>query len=127
MIGGWLLTALLSYALGRTVGGPLLRSMLGTRFSRLERGVQSGGVSLLLAGRLIPVVPFAFLGYAAGATRVSVWRFSWTSVVGYLPLTALVAYLGSTAQTLSLSNPVIWVAVAAIALPLGAHWTVSRR
>jgi uncharacterized membrane protein YdjX (TVP38/TMEM64 family) len=127
VIGGWLLTALLSYALGRTVGAPLLRSMLGTRFSRLERGIQSGGISLLLAGRLIPVVPFAFLGYAAGATHVSVWRFSWTSIVGYLPLTALVAYLGSTAQTLSLSNPLIWVAVTATASLLGAHWALRRR
>jgi uncharacterized membrane protein YdjX (TVP38/TMEM64 family) len=127
MIGGWLLTALLSYALGRTVGGPLLRSLLGTRFSQLERGVESGGVSLLLAGRLIPVVPFALLGYAAGATHVNVWRFSWTSVAGYLPLTALVAYLGSTAKTLSLSNPLIWVVLAVVVVLLGTHWALNRR
>lgn len=56
-----MLTALLSYALGRTVGGPLLRALLGSRFSRVERGVVDGGISLLLAGRLIPVVPFACL------------------------------------------------------------------
>lgn len=124
---GWLLTALLSYALGRTVGAPLLRALLGTRFSRVERGVADGGISLLLAGRLIPVVPFAFLGYAAGATHVNLWRFAWTTVLGYLPLTALVAYLGSDARTLSLGSPLIWVAVAAAALMLGAHWTMRRR
>jgi uncharacterized membrane protein YdjX (TVP38/TMEM64 family) len=127
VIGGWLLTALLSYALGRSIGGPLLRALLGKRFAQLEHGVADGGISLLLAGRLIPIVPFAFLGYAAGATRVNLWRFSWTTVVGYLPLSALVAYLGSDARTLSLTNPLIWVAIAAAVLLLAAHWAVSRR
>jgi uncharacterized membrane protein YdjX (TVP38/TMEM64 family) len=124
---GWLLTALLSYALGRSIGGPLLRSLLGKRFSRLEEAVADGGITLLLAGRLIPIVPFAFLGYAAGATHVKLWRFSWTTVVGYLPLTALVAYLGSNARSLSLSDPLVWIAVAAAVLLLSAHWVLSRR
>jgi uncharacterized membrane protein YdjX (TVP38/TMEM64 family) len=127
VIGGWLLTALLSYALGRSIGGPLLRALLGRRFSQVEKTVAGGGVSLLLAGRLIPIVPFAFLGYAAGATHVNLWRFSWTTVAGYLPLTALVAYLGSDARTLSLGNPLIWVAVAAAMLMIAAHWIISRR
>ncbi len=127
VIGGWLLTALLSYGLGRAVGGPLLRAVLGRRFDGLQRSVQSGGVSLLLAGRLIPVVPFAFLGYAAGAARVGIWRFSWTTVAGYLPLTALVAYLGSSARTLSLGNPLIWIALSLAALVIGGHWALARR
>lgn len=127
VITGWLLTALLSYALGRTIGGPLLRALLGRRFAKLEEAVADGGVSLLLAGRLIPVVPFAFLGYAAGATRVNVWRFSWTTVAGYLPLTALVTYLGSDARTVSLSNPLVWIAVGVAALLLGAHWVTRHR
>jgi uncharacterized membrane protein YdjX (TVP38/TMEM64 family) len=127
VVAGWLLTALLSYALGRSIGSPLLRSILGPRFSQLEQGIERGGVSLLLAGRLVPVVPFAFLGYAAGATHVNLWRFTWTTVVGYLPLTVLVAYLGSNAQTLSLSDPLIWVAVGAAALLLSAHWILRRR
>jgi uncharacterized membrane protein YdjX (TVP38/TMEM64 family) len=124
---GWLLTALLSYALGRSIGGPLLRALLGRRFGQVERAVADGGISLLLAGRLIPIVPFAFLGYAAGATHVKLWRFTWTTVVGYLPLTALVAYLGSNARTLSLGNPLIWVAITAALLLLSVHWLVSRR
>lgn len=127
VLGGWLLTALLSYALGRAVGGPLLRSLLGSRFARLERAVEGGGVTLLLAGRLIPIVPFALLGYAAGATHVNLWRFSWTTVAGYLPLTTLVAYLGSNAHTLSLSDPLVWIAVATAVLLLGVHWRLRRR
>jgi uncharacterized membrane protein YdjX (TVP38/TMEM64 family) len=114
VVVGWLLAALLSYALGRSVGRPLLQRLLGQRFVWLTTTMERGGTSLLLSGRLIPIVPFATLGYAAGATHVSLWRFSWTTVVGYLPLTTAVVYLGSRAQTLSASDPLVWVAAAAL-------------
>ncbi len=127
VVVGWLLGALLSYALGASVGRPLLRSVLGRRFTRLERGMERGGISLLLSARLIPVVPFALVGYAAGATRISIWRFSWTTVVGYLPLTAAVAYLGSQAQTLSTRDPLVWVSASALVAVIVVHWILRRR
>lgn len=127
VVVGWLLAALLSYALGRSVGRPVLRSLLGSRFVRLERGMERGGTALLLGGRLIPIVPFALLGYAAGATRVSLWRFSWTTVVGYLPLTTAVCYLGSRAQTLSANDPFVWVAAGGLVAALVAAQVVYHR
>ena len=127
VVVGWLLAALLSYALGRAVGRPVLRRVLGQRFVRLERAVDRGGTSLLLSSRLIPVVPFALMGYAAGATRVSVWKFSWTTVLGYLPLTVAVAYLGSSAKTLSASNPLVWVVVGVLIGALVAEWVIRHR
>ena len=63
--------------------------------------IRDGGVTLLLAARPIPIFPFSITGYAAGAARVGLWRFTWTTGVGYLPLTVAVAYLGSGAQSLS--------------------------
>ena len=127
VVVGWLLAALLSYALGRSVGRPLLRSVLGARFVRLEQGMDRGGIALLLGGRLIPIVPFALLGYAAGATHVKLWRFSWTTVVGYLPLTIAIVYLGSRAQTLSTGDPLVWVAAAVLIGLLLATQLVRRR
>lgn len=38
VVGGWLVSALLCYALGRSVGRPLLRGLLGHRFRTLEEG-----------------------------------------------------------------------------------------
>lgn len=109
---GWLASALLSYALGIVLGRPILHAALGPRFGRLERMIQDGGLTLLLGARLIPIFPFSITGYAAGAARVNLWRFLWTSVVGYLPLTIAVAYLGSQAQSLSVSDPAVWATVA---------------
>ena len=126
-MSGWLLSALLSYLLGRLLAGPLLRSLLGRRYERFEQAIEHGGTQLLLGYRLIPVVPFSFMGYAAGAVGTRVWTFSWTTVVGFLPLTAAVTYLGSRAQTLSLADPLVWVAVALLLGLVAAERWISRR
>jgi uncharacterized membrane protein YdjX (TVP38/TMEM64 family) len=127
VVGGWLLAALFSYALGRTVARPLLRRVLGTRFVRLERGMERGGIPLLLSARLVPIVPFALVGYAAGATHTNLWRFAWTTVLGYLPLTVAVVYLGSKARTFSTGDPLVWVAVAVLVGLLAGEWIYERR
>lgn len=118
---GWLASALLAYLLGRTVGEPLARLLFGARrFAAFERAVSRGGVPLLLAARLVPLVPFSMTGYVAGAMRVPLWTFGWTTVVGYLPLTALVAYLGSQSRSLSAADPRLWIGLALMLLMLGA-------
>lgn len=127
VVVGWLLAALITYALGRSVGRPVLQRLLGRRFAWLTETIDHGGTSLLLSSRLIPIVPFALMGYAAGATRVSVWRFAWTTVVGYLPLTIAVVYLGSRAQTLSIANPLVWIAVAVLVALLLSEAPIRRR
>jgi uncharacterized membrane protein YdjX (TVP38/TMEM64 family) len=126
-LGGWLLSALASYALGRLFAGPLLRALLGRRYTDFERAIQRGGTGLLLGYRLLPVVPFSFMGYAAGAVGTDVWTFSWTSVVGFVPLTVAVTYLGSRAESLSLGDPLVWAAVAVLLGLLVAAHRVQRR
>jgi uncharacterized membrane protein YdjX (TVP38/TMEM64 family) len=121
-IGGWLLSALLSYLLGRMLAGPLLQSLLGRRYRDFEAAIERGGTALLIGYRLLPIVPFSFMGYAAGAVQIKLRTFAWTTVVGFMPLTIAVTYLGSRAQSLSLSNPLVWAAVALLlGLVVGAH------
>jgi len=118
---GWLASALLAYLLGRALGRPFIHSIFGgRRFANLERAVARGGITLLLAVRLIPIVPFSLTGYVAGAVRVPLWRFGWTTVLGYLPLTVLIAYLGSQAESLSVGDPRLWIGVAALVVLLAA-------
>jgi uncharacterized membrane protein YdjX (TVP38/TMEM64 family) len=127
-MGGWLLSALASYLLGRLLAGPLLHSLLGERYAGFERAIERGGTSLLLGYRLLPVVPFSFMGYAAGAARIRLWTFAWTTVIGFLPLTAAVTLLGSRARSLSLSDPLIWVAVVVlVGLLVVGHRAQRRR
>ena len=68
------------------------------------------------------------MGYAAGAAGTKLVTFAWTTVVGFLPLMVAITYLGSRAQSLSLTNPIVWAAVALLgALIFGAHRLQRRR
>lgn len=126
---GWLLSGLLCFAIGRSVARPLLDRWFGSeRFERTEAMIERGGITLLLAVRLIPIVPFSLVCYAAGAARVPTWRFAWTTVVGYLPITAISVYFGTRLEGLSLTDPlVIGSAVALLGLLFVGHRMIARR
>jgi uncharacterized membrane protein YdjX (TVP38/TMEM64 family) len=94
---GWLLNAYVAWEIGRHAGRPLIYRLVGRgRFLRLEAAVARGGVFLLLAMRLIPIVPFSLFTIAAGAAHVPLGRLMWTTAIGYIPITALFVYLGSS-------------------------------
>ena len=126
---GWIGSALLAYWVGTKVARPLLDRWFGVeRFERLERMIERGGVTLLLALRLIPIVPFSLVCYAAGAARVPLWRFTWTTFVGYLPITAIAVYFGTRLEGMQLTDPlVIGSAAALLALLLIGNWIVRRQ
>ena len=110
---GWILNAIVSYWIGRHAARPALWKVVGhDRFERLERVAETGGVTLLLGIRLVPVIPFSLFSMVAGAARVPIGRFLWTTVVGYLPITALFVYLGSRLEELSPTDPILWIGAA---------------
>jgi uncharacterized membrane protein YdjX (TVP38/TMEM64 family) len=116
VLGGWLMSAVATYFMGRFAGRPALRRIAGERrFDRVEQAIARGGVPVLLAARLVPVVPFSLTGYVAGAVRVRLWTFAWTTMVGFLPLTIVVTLLGSRLEELSLSDPLLWAALVPLA------------
>lgn len=128
MMLGWLLSGLICFAIGGSVARPLLDRWFGTeRFERIEAAIERGGATLLLAVRLIPVVPFSLVSYAAGAARVPLWRFVWTTTVAYLPITALSVYFGTRLEGLSLTDPlVLGSAAILLALLFLGHWIMRR-
>lgn len=106
----WLLCALATYALGRHLGRPAIARLIGAaRAARMEARIGGGGARLLLIVRLTGLVPFAFIGYIAGAARVPLGRFSWTTVVGYAPRTVALVLLGSRLDSFRLDDPVLWL------------------
>ena len=116
---GWLLNGVVCYLIGRHAAHPLLvRWLGGERFSRYERAVHRGGVTLLLGMRLVPIIPFSLFSYAAGSARVPLRRFIWTTAVGYVPITAIFAYLGSRLEDLSLDDPLLWAGAALLVVLL---------
>jgi uncharacterized membrane protein YdjX (TVP38/TMEM64 family) len=119
VLGSWVLSGLASYAVGRHAARPLLYRIAGEeRFLRIERMIHRGGVLVLLAVRLIPIMPFSLMGYVCGAARIPLWRFTWTTAVGYAPITAYFTYVGSKLEGFSIGDPILWIGGAAILLGL---------
>lgn len=99
---GWVLSGLACFFVGRAVARPLLDRWFGAeRFERIEARIERGGAKALIAARLIPIFPFSIVCSAAGAARVPVWRYTWTTAVGYLPITAVSVYFGTQLDLLS--------------------------
>jgi uncharacterized membrane protein YdjX (TVP38/TMEM64 family) len=124
VMAGWMLNAAFAYAIGRTLGHPLMHRWVGPdRFARVERMIARGGVPLLLAVRLVPIFPFSLACYAAGAVRVPGWRYAWTTFVGYTPITAIAVYLGSRLEDLHLTHPLVLAAAGVlVALLFALRW-----
>lgn len=124
----WLLNAIIAYAIGRYGARPLVYRLSGEeRFLRFEGAIERGGVTLLLAIRLFPFTPFSLVSYAAGAARVPIPRFMWTTLVGYLPLTVVFVYVGSQLEELSPTDPLIWAsALALVALMFAVRFVGGR-
>ena len=120
----WMVSAMLAYAIGKGAGRPLLYRLVGEkRFRRGERLIEDGGAGLLLALRLVPIVPFSLTCMLCGAARVPLRRYAWTTAVGYLPVTAIFVYLGTRLESLSPTDPLLLASgVVLLALFAAARW-----
>lgn len=117
MVLAWWLSAVVGYGLAEAAGRPLALRFVGVeRVERLERLVARGGSRTLLLLRLIPLLPFTGVSVVCGLARVPLWQFSWTSVVGFLPMTALCVVLGARLQEPSLTDPVLWGTLGGVVL-----------
>jgi uncharacterized membrane protein YdjX (TVP38/TMEM64 family) len=128
MVLAWTLSCVVAYALAHVVGPPVLGRLVGEqRMARAGAVIDRGGWRILLFGRLIPIVPYSLLSFAAGATRVPLGRFTWTTAVGVAPLTALTALLGQRLQSPSFDDPVLWAVVTGVLALVALAHPVSRR
>ena len=121
---GAMLGALSTFGLVRLLGRPFVHRMLSEQqLRRLAQWSAVSGGSALLIGRLIPLIAFNLLNYAAALTEISWWTFIWATGLGILPLTILLNVFGD--RMLALQSWV-WLALGAIALLIWL-WVRRRR
>lgn len=91
---GAMLGAVAAFAASRWLGRPVVcRFVPAERRAAIERWTVRPGSLLLL--RLIPVVSFNLVNFAAGLAGAGWWDFLWTTALGILPLTVLSVVLGA--------------------------------
>jgi uncharacterized membrane protein YdjX (TVP38/TMEM64 family) len=119
---GAMLGASAAFALARILGRPLLQRLLapGEYEALAQWSRERGGLALLIA-RLIPVIAFNLLNYAAALTEISWWTFLWATGLGILPLTVVLAVLGDNVLAMPLWA---WLALGAA---VAASWALLQR
>lgn len=118
---GAMLGALLSFGLARWLGRPFIEAVLPERhWTAVDAWTERQGASTLLISRLIPVIAFNLINYAAGLTRLSWFTFIWATGIGILPLTALMVAMGVQMRSLP------WWALVAITVAAIALWFLWR-
>jgi uncharacterized membrane protein YdjX (TVP38/TMEM64 family) len=92
---GAMLGAVAAFGAVRALGQPVLRRLLPpARHAGLVRWSREHGGLTLLVARLIPVIAFNLINYAAALTEITWWTFLWATGLGILPLTIVLAVLG---------------------------------
>ena len=120
---GAMLGAFASFGLTRKLGRPFVVKVLsGEQLCRLDEWVRRQGIATLLLSRLLPVISFNLINYAAGLTPVSWWTFTWTTGLGIVPMTVLMVTMGSHLHLLPWW---VWLLTALALLLLWLVW--SRR
>ena len=125
---GAMLGALAAFGLSRKLGQKVIHGWLSpTQSKRVNYWTQTQGVLALLISRFIPVIAFNLVNYAAGLTKVRLWTFVWTTGLGIVPFTVLLAYLGAQMKTLSWSMLLAVSAVGVLVVCGLHHWAKVRR
>jgi len=87
-------SAVLAVLLVRAAGWQLNRLVRHKSVDKVDQRLRERGWRSILSLRLIPVVPFAALNYAAGASAVRVVPYTLATLAGLLPGTTAVVILG---------------------------------
>ena len=85
-----------AYALARGVGGGAVRGILGAHASKLDHLTDRAGFLPLLRLRLIPVVPFNALNFAAGLAPVPLRPYVLSTALGIIPGTVVYTYFSDS-------------------------------
>jgi phosphatidylserine/phosphatidylglycerophosphate/cardiolipin synthase-like enzyme/uncharacterized membrane protein YdjX (TVP38/TMEM64 family) len=84
-IAGALLSAALTFAIGRHLGRETIRRLAGRRVNQLSRRLARRGLLAIVFVRMLPIAPFSIVNVVAGASHIRWFDFLLGTVVGLLP------------------------------------------
>lgn len=121
---GALAGAIGSFWIARLAGRPLAERLLGGHITFCARCSDRMLFWSVLLARLIPVVSFALVSYAAGLTAMTTRAFTLATTIGMLPMTFVYVALGT-----SVTAAPAWMlpaSAAALLVLLALPWAVER-
>lgn len=92
---GAMIGAAICWMIGKAFGRPVVEKLVGkTALDKTDAFFESHGSHAILIARLLPVMPFDIVSYAAGLTKMTFWGFFWATGLGQLPATILYSWWG---------------------------------
>ncbi len=119
------LGAVTAYQLGRSLGREAVEALTGARLAKLDDVLARHGLLSIIAVRLVPVLPFTAINYAAGLTAVTFPAYLLGTALGIIPGTIAYVALGAYATELS-SWPFVAAAVTLLLLSVGGVIAARR-
>lgn len=115
-----------AYAIGSYFGTPVIERLLGKKSKdKVEGFIEDYGFYAVIITRLSPFLSNDAISFVAGILKMGYWRFIGATMIGILPLTALIAYLGEDNNRLI--NGLIWVSVISLVGFVGYVWWDRKR
>lgn len=93
---GALLAAVISFALSRTVSRNILSKRLEGKWQLLDAELRRGGLFYMFAIRLVPIMPYGLVNFAAGLTSISFKDYFLGTTLGTIPSVLPFVMLGSS-------------------------------
>ncbi|HJM68817.1 MAG TPA: VTT domain-containing protein [Candidatus Babeliales bacterium] len=93
--------ATLMFLIVRYFGKNLFKDSKTRMILWIRKEIQSHGHNYFLMLRLIPLIPISFVNIAAGLTRIPLRTFVWTTSVGLLPISFILAYSGQKIRSIN--------------------------
>jgi uncharacterized membrane protein YdjX (TVP38/TMEM64 family) len=122
---GAMLGAAFAFALARWFGRPFVDALMNARHRDAVDGwARRQGIGVLLVSRLMPLISFNVINYAAGLSPVSWWTFLWTTGLGILPITTLLVVTGDQVWN---GSGNAWIYLVAVAVVGALVWLLIVR
>jgi uncharacterized membrane protein YdjX (TVP38/TMEM64 family) len=122
------LAAVLSFGFSRTIGRKVVEQKLAGKWQSLDREMEQGGFFYMFAIRLLPLIPYGMVNFAAGLTSIKFRDYFFGTLLGTVPGILPFVMMGAGLTALKQGNVLpILVALALIGMLVGTATWYRRR
>lgn len=90
------IAAVVAFAFTRTVGRDLVARRLAGRWQAMDAEMSQGGLFYMFAIRLLPIIPYGLVNFAAGLTSIQFRDYLLGTIIGTIPGVLPFVMLGSS-------------------------------
>jgi uncharacterized membrane protein YdjX (TVP38/TMEM64 family) len=87
--------AAIAFLLARFLGRDFVESMVGKQVVICCECSEALLTRVIFFSRLLPLISFDVVSYGAGLTRMSLWKFTLATILGFIPMTFIYHIFGS--------------------------------